>query len=150
VTGSISRKLYRRVLLLYPERFRHEFRDEMLSIFDECSAAQGPWHVLADVLLSAAKQQSRNFSTARPRDGYLYSDLGSSPKLARILTIAVFVVCLIAGVLRHGGESQNRNSWTMGRSEVRFWFPTGIAVVGRNSNAPYSWRILRTERSCCK
>jgi hypothetical protein len=57
VTGSISRKLYRRVLLLYPEPFRHEFGNEMLNMFVECKAAQGSWHVLADVLLSAAKQQ---------------------------------------------------------------------------------------------
>lgn len=62
MNGTILRTLYRRTLLLYPEPFRHEFGDEMLSMFAECKAAQGAWHVLADVLLSAAKQQIRTIS----------------------------------------------------------------------------------------
>ncbi len=67
MTGSISRKLYRRVLLLYPKPFRHEFGDEMLSMFGDCRAAQGSWHVLADVLLSAAKQQIHYLSIPAPK-----------------------------------------------------------------------------------
>ena len=56
MTGSISRKLYRRLLMLYPEPFRREFGDEMLGVFEECRAAQGSWRLLADVVLSAARQ----------------------------------------------------------------------------------------------
>jgi hypothetical protein len=112
VTGSISRKLYRRVLLLYPEPFRHEFGDEMLSMFAECRAAQGSWHVLADVLFSAAKQQIRYLSTPAPKSAPLYSEIAWSPNLARILAVAVFGVVLIASVLAGGGAPKVRESWT--------------------------------------
>jgi hypothetical protein len=143
---SISRKLYQQLLLLYPELFRHEFGDEMLSMFEECSGAQGSWHVLADVLLSTAKQQIHYRSSPMPKSVPLYSEIASSPNLARILAAAVFAAMLIAGVLT-GGKSKSADSWMMVRSEVRFWFPTGIAVVERNSNVPASSRVLRTERS---
>jgi hypothetical protein len=146
---SISRKLYQQLLLLYPEPFRHEFGDEMLSMFEECSGAQGSWHVLADVLLSTAKQQIHYRSSPMPKSVPLYSEIAPSPNLARILAAAVFAATLIIGVLT-GGKPKSADSWMMVRSEVRFWFPTGIAVVERNSNAPDSWRVLRTERICGK
>ncbi len=147
MSAAISRKVYQVLLLLYPADFRREFGDEMLSMFEKCSAAQGCWFVFADALRSAAKEHLQHFPTARARDEFAYSDIGCSPDLARILAVAVFVAGLIAGVLGHGGESRNRDSWTMARAEVRFWFPTGIAVVERSSNAPDSWRVLRIERS---
>jgi hypothetical protein len=113
VTGSISRKLYRRVLLLYPEPFRHEFGTEMLNMFVECKAAQGSWHVLADVLLSAAKQQIHYLSIPAPKSAPLYSEVAWSPNLARILAVSVFGVVLIASVLAGGGKPKARESWTM-------------------------------------
>jgi hypothetical protein len=70
---SISRKLYQQLLSRYPEPFRHEFGDEMLSMFEECSGAQGSWHVLADVLLSIAKQQIHYRSSPMPKSVPLYS-----------------------------------------------------------------------------
>ena len=112
MTGSISRKLYRRVLLLYPEPFRHEFGDEMLSMFAECSAAQGFWHVLDDVLLSAAKQQIHYLSVPASKSAPLYSEIAWSPSLARILAVAVFGVVLIASALAARGKSEVRESWT--------------------------------------
>jgi hypothetical protein len=110
--GSISRKLYRRVLLLYPEPFRHEFGDEMLSIFEECRAAHGSWHVLADVLLSAAKQQIHYLSIPASKGAPLYSEIACSPNLARILAVAMFCVVLIASALARRGKSEARESWT--------------------------------------
>jgi hypothetical protein len=113
VTGSISRKLYRQVLLLYPEPFRHEFGDEMLSMFAECRATQGSWHVLADMLLSAVKQQIHYLSIPAPKSAPLYSEIAWSPNLARILAVAVFGVVLIASVLAGRGTPKVRESWSM-------------------------------------
>lgn len=110
MTGSISRKLYRRILLLYPEPFRREFEDEMLSIFAECKAAQGSWHVLGDVLLSAAKQQVHYLSIPAPKSTRLYSEIAWSPSLARILAVAVLGVVLIAGALA-GRKPEVREFW---------------------------------------
>lgn len=112
MTGSISRNLYRWVLLLYPEPFRHEFGDEMLSMFAECRAAQGSWHVLADVLLSAAKQQIHYLSIPAPKSAPLYLEIAWSPNLARILAVAVFCVVLIASALARRGKSEAREFWT--------------------------------------
>lgn len=112
MTASISRKLYRRILLLYPEPFRHEFGDEMLSMFAECKAAQGAWHVLADVLLSAAKQRIRYVSIPAPKSAPLYSEIAWSPNLARILAIGVLGVVLIASVLMERGKPEPRESYT--------------------------------------
>jgi hypothetical protein len=105
--------LYRQALLLYPEPFRHEFADEMLSIFDECSAAQGSWHLLVDVLVSAARQQVYYFSIPAPKRAALYSEIASSPSLARILAVAVFGVVLIASLLAKGGKPKAPESRTM-------------------------------------
>jgi hypothetical protein len=111
VTGSIFRRLYWRVLLLYPEPFRHEFGGEMLRMFEECRASQGSWHVLADVLLSAAKQQIYYLSIPAPKSAPLYSEIAWSPNLARILAVAVFSVALIASVLAGGEKPKARESW---------------------------------------
>jgi hypothetical protein len=116
----------------------------MLSMFEECRSAQGSWRVLADVLLSALKQKVHYLSTPAPKAAPLYSEIASSPCLARILVAAVCGVVLITGVLT-GAKPKAPESWTMVRSEVRFWFPTGIVVVGRKPNAPESWRVLRLE-----
>lgn len=145
MTASISRMLYRQFLGLYPEPFRHEFGDEMLSMFEECRAAQGSWHVLADVLIGAAKQQIRILSIPVPKRVPFYSEIASSPNLARILAMTVFVAMLIAGFLT-AGKAKSAESWMMARPEVRFWFPTGIVIVERKPNAAESCRLLRPER----
>jgi hypothetical protein len=121
MTGSISRKLYQQFLLLYPEPFRHEFRDEMLSIFEECRAAQGTWRLLADVVLSAAKQHIRYSSTAVPKSEPLYSEIASSPNLARIFAVIVFGAALIPGVLV-GGKPKllNPGRWFARKSDSGF------------------------------
>ena len=113
MTGSISRKFYRWVLLLYPEPFRNEFGAEMLSMFEECRTAQGSWHVLADALLSAAKQQIHYLSIPAPKSVPLYSEIAWSPNLARILAVAVFSVALIASALaERGKQPEAGESWT--------------------------------------
>jgi hypothetical protein len=116
--GSISSKLYRCVMLLYPEPFPDEFGDEMLSMFAECRAAQGAWHVLADVLLSAARQQIHYLSIPAPKSAPLYSEIAWSPNLSRILAVTVFSAVLIASVLAGGGNPAAQESWKMacGRS----------------------------------
>jgi hypothetical protein len=123
VTGSISRKLYRRFLLLYPEPFRNEFGGEMLSSFEECRAAQGSWRLLADVVFSAVKQQIRYLATPLPRRVPLYSEIASSPNLARILAVTVFGAAVIAAVLAGGGTPKATESWTVTRPARRVWFP---------------------------
>lgn len=145
MTASISRMLYRRFLFLYPEPFRNEFGDEMLDMFEECRAAQGSWHVLADVLIAAAKQQIRILSIPVPKRMPFYSEISSSPNLARILAMTVFAAALTAGVLT-GGKPKSAESWAMVHSEVRFWFPTGIVILDRKPNGAESWRLLPPER----
>ena len=108
---SVSHQLYRRILLLYPEPFRDEFGDEMLSMFAECSAAQGSWHVFADLLLSAAKQQIHYLSIPAPKSAPLYSEIAWSPNLARILALAVFAVVLIASALTEREKPVAREFW---------------------------------------
>jgi len=100
MTGSISRRLYQKFLLLYPEPFRYEFGDEMLGMFEECRVTQGSLRLLADVVLSAAKQQICYLSTPVPKCELLYMEIASSPNLARMLTVMVFGAALIAGVFR--------------------------------------------------
>lgn len=112
MTASISRKFYRWVLLLYPEPFRDEFGDEILSMFRECRAAQDSWHVLADVLLSAAKQQIHYLSISAPKSAPLYWEIAWSPNLARILAVAVFCVVLIASAFVGRGKQEAPESWT--------------------------------------
>ncbi len=143
MTGSISRKLYRQLLLLYPEPFRREFGDEMLSLFEECRRGQASWGLLADVVLSAGRQQIRYRSTPVPKSAPLYSEIGSSPNLARMLAVAVFGAALIAGV-SIGRKPEAPEYSTVVRREVRFWFPTGMVVWERKADAPGFWRVLRT------
>ena len=100
MTRSISRRLYQQLLLLYTEPFRHEFGDEMLGMFEECRVAQGSLRLLADLVLSAAKQQIRYLSVPVPKCALLYTEIASSPNLARMLTIMVFGAALVAGVFR--------------------------------------------------
>jgi hypothetical protein len=142
MTASISRMLYRQFLYLYPEPFRNEFGDEMLSMFEECRAAQGSWHVLADVLIAVAKQQIRIRSIPVPERVPFYSEIASSPNLARILAVTVLAATLSTGVLT-GGKAKSAESWTRNRPEVRFWFPTGIVILERKPNGAESWRLLR-------
>ena len=144
MSASISRMLYRQFLFLYPEHFRNEFGDEMLSMFEECTGAQGSWHVLADVLIAAAKQRIRSLSVPVPKRVPLYSEIASSSNLARILAVTVFAAMLIMGVFT-GGKAKSAERWAV-RSEVRFWFPTGVVIVERKPNGAESWRLLRPER----
>ena len=132
MTGSISRKLYRQFLLLYPEPFRQEFGDEMLDIFEECRATQGSWRLLADVVFSAAKQQIHYLSTPVPKSAArkaastFYSEIGASPNLARVLAVAVFGAALIAGLW---AVQHNANAPECSRivsPARRFSFPAGL------------------------
>lgn len=163
MTGSMSRRLYRQFLSLYPEPFRREFGDEMVSVFEECRGTQGAWRLLVDALLSAAKQQFHYFATPIPKSALLFSTTGSSPKLARVLAVAVFGAELTAGVLV--GKPATPQAPALIRSEALFWFPTagwgrycsatpnrtGIpasaivadVLVARKLEAPKSWRIVR-------
>jgi hypothetical protein len=84
----------------------------MLSMLAECKGAQGPWHVLADVLLSAAKQQIHYLSMPAPKSAPLYSEIAWSPNLARILAIAVFGVLLIASALTEQVKGEAPELWT--------------------------------------
>lgn len=92
-------KLYRWILLLYPEPFRIEFGDEMLQAFDECRAAQGSLHLLTDVLLSAARQQIDYLLSPRLKDDPVHAGATRSPVLQANLGIAIFCVAILWSAL---------------------------------------------------
>ncbi len=52
----MTRALYRCLLRLHPSAFRREFAGEMLWIFDEAVAGQGPRPLLTDAARSLARQ----------------------------------------------------------------------------------------------
>ena len=56
MTQRAARSLYRWLLRLHPEAFRHEFADEMLWIFDEASTNGSVAPLFADALASIARQ----------------------------------------------------------------------------------------------
>ena len=120
MSGSISRKLYRQCLLLYPESFRHEFEGEMLDMFEDCRATQGSCHLLADVVFSAAKQQISDRSTPLQKSAPLYLEIAWSPKLARVFAVITLGAALITGALLGGEKPKAPESWTLIRPEHRF------------------------------
>lgn len=105
----------------------------MLIIFDECKAAQGSWRVLADVLLSAAKQQILYRSTPVPRSAPLYSEIDWSPHLARRLGVAALSAALITSVWIQR-RTEAPASGTVIRPEAIYWFP--IIPQGRYCYGP--------------
>ena len=84
----------------------------MLSMFAECEAALGSWHVIADVLSSAARQHIQQLSTRAPKSEPLYSEIAWSPGLARILAAIVFSSALIASAFTGRVKSEDREFWT--------------------------------------
>jgi hypothetical protein len=52
----MTRSLYRFLLSLHPREFREEFAGEMLWIFDEAGHTLGPLPLLADAVVSLARQ----------------------------------------------------------------------------------------------
>ncbi|SPE37958.1 hypothetical protein SBA6_80032 [Candidatus Sulfopaludibacter sp. SbA6] len=52
----MTRTLYRSLLWLHPPSFRRQFAGEMLWIFDEATAAEGPARLLFDGIASLARQ----------------------------------------------------------------------------------------------
>jgi hypothetical protein len=52
----MTRTFYQFLLLIHPSAFRHRFRDEMLSIFDEGGARHSRFVLLLDALVSFARQ----------------------------------------------------------------------------------------------
>jgi hypothetical protein len=52
----MTRSLYRFLLSLHPREFREEFAGEMLWIFDEAANTMGPGPLLADAVVSLARQ----------------------------------------------------------------------------------------------
>ena len=123
MTGSISRKLYRQFLFLYPESFRQEFGNEMLEMFEDCRAAQGSWRLLADLFFSAIKQQisypSTPFEKTAPP---LYAEVAWSPKLARILALSTLSVALIAATVAGRAKAKAPEPWTLIHVKHQLWF----------------------------
>lgn len=52
----MTRALYRFLLLLHPADFRNRFALELIWIFDEASSSSGSVGLLADALISLARQ----------------------------------------------------------------------------------------------
>lgn len=155
MTRSISRKFYQRFLWLYPEPFRHEFGNEMLALFEQCQAAQGTLRLLADVILSAARQQIHYQASPAPASAPLYSEITSSSHLARTLALAVFSAAMILGAV--AGHKPAADRWTAVSPPALFWFPVGTGcdcsgtpvtgvLVGRDPAHSDSWTVVR--QSC--
>jgi hypothetical protein len=119
--SSISHRLYRQIILLYPEPFRREFGEEMLGVFDECQATQEPWHLFADGLRAALKQQLRYLTTPAPERTALYSEVASSPGLARGLATAVVAAAIMAGLFVRD-ERPKARFWPKIHIEHRIWY----------------------------
>ena len=116
MTSSISHRLYQQIILLYPEPFRREFGEEMLSVFDECQPTRGIAHLLADRLVAALKQQVRYLTIHAPDRTALYAEIASSSALARRLALAVVAVAIVAGVFGREGRP-NKHAWATVRVE---------------------------------
>jgi hypothetical protein len=127
VTASISRKLYRHCLLLYPKSFRHEFEDEMLDMFEDCRAAQGSCRLLADVVFSAAKQQISERSTPLQKSVPLYAEIAWSPKLARVFAVIALGAGLITAAVVDKEKPKAPESWTLLHARHRLWWPEALA-----------------------
>jgi hypothetical protein len=123
MSGSLARRFYCGLLRLYPQPFRHEFGEEMLSVVDSCRETRGHWCLLIDVLLSAARQQISYHSTPDPTGSLLYSEvslsLGFRPKLG-VVTISLVLVAS----LWSGRVAEKAVPWTFAQPEVIYWFPT--------------------------
>jgi hypothetical protein len=137
VTGSISRRLYQHIILLYPEPFRREFGQEMLSVFDECQPAQKTSYLLADGLFAGLKQQLHYLATPARERTALYSEVPSSPRLARTLAMAVLVTAALASVFAPS-QRPRRQSWATIHIEHRIWYL-------QCSNAELSATLPRTK-----
>ena len=167
MTRLTARKVYQQFLWLYPKPFRHEFAEEILNVFDECRAAQGSWRLLADLLLSAARQQIRYRSTFVPRSVPLYSEIDLSSRLALRLGVAALSAALMAGILATRVTEPPKSRKVL-RPETIYWFPvipeghycygpppegagkperiltTGVWVRG-NPKAPEYWTVVRSK-----
>ncbi len=139
----ISREIYRRFLVLYPEPFRQEFGDEMLDMFEACAAAQGSWKLLVDVVFSAFRQQFRYVATPSPKSTPLYTEIGSSPNLARVLAVAGFGAAILLGVFTTTGESKTPEAETALTPEHHVWIPR-VASGESCSQSVEPVRIRRT------
>jgi hypothetical protein len=126
VTGSISRKLYRHCLLLYPKSFRHEFEDEMLDMFEDCRAAQGSCRLLGDVVFSAAKQQIIERSTPLQKSAPLYAEIAWSRKLARVFALVALGAGLITAAVVDRETPEAPESWTLLHTQHRLWWPAAL------------------------
>jgi hypothetical protein len=89
--GRVSRSFYQWSLWLYPEPFRREFGGEMLALWEECKAAHGAWRLLADVVVSAARQQIHYWWTPAPEGAPLHSEIACFPMSA----VAVFAAAVL-------------------------------------------------------
>ena len=79
MTGSISRKLYGDFSCYTLSPFRNEFGDEVAGMFEECRRAQGFWNLIADVVLSAVRQQIHHFSIPVPKMRHFTQRLSRPP-----------------------------------------------------------------------
>jgi hypothetical protein len=52
----VTRALYRSIVWLHPPQFRRQFGEEMLWVYDQAAPVQGPFGLLADGLVSFARQ----------------------------------------------------------------------------------------------
>lgn len=117
---SLSRKLFKQVIRFYPEPFRVEFSEEMLSVFDECQAGLGGRYLLLDALMSVARQQIHSLTAPKPAPTNLYREAAPTPKLALLFALSVF----LAGVMVIPFAAHSRTDETgLEPSTHRTWYP---------------------------
>jgi hypothetical protein len=132
MNGSLTRKVYEQLILLYPEPFRNEFGDEMLELFEECRRVQGSSALLTDVLFSAVKQQFCYLSTPAPERAPLYFEAAPPASLTRKVLIGVFAVAL-AMFSFLAKPTAKTEAWRTIRTPHRAWYPRCSNDHGRPS-----------------
>jgi hypothetical protein len=164
MSGSISRKMFQHLLLVYPKLFRDEFGEEMLAVFEECERSQSCWRLLADVVLSAVKQQIYYRSIPLPTSAAPYREISVSLNLARMMAGAALSASLFAGAWAPARREDPQRGAVV-HPEALFWFPispeartcsgipghtsereriftTGVLVRGNPESRQY-WTIVR-------
>lgn len=128
MTGSMTRRIYRHILLLYPEPFRREFGEEMLGVFDQCQAShRGSPYLLADGLFAALRQHVHSFSAPEPHRAELFWEVPPSPALARALATAMLCIALFSGVSALNAKPKAQ-VWPTLHIERHIWYLQAASV----------------------
>jgi hypothetical protein len=141
-------RAYRVLLLLYPRRFRREYRDSMLQLYRDARRDRASWPRLAsDVVLSAPTQHKEAFRAMNTQGKLLTASL--------VITVAIIAFMAVGGAL-FALALMLLLAWVVARLvrerdaqlSPRFWWKLTLSGVGVFAGAvlffggpwPQSWR----------